>query len=330
LASHANRRGAADARWYVDRLLIGLMVVASLAVDYFLVAHYLGNAAHWFSDGELYWRATDAWIRGANPWQVEVEGIRFAGIPPTLLANVPLMPFGAEVARPFWACAGLAAWFIVLWRLRLPIWWFPFSPFVEAWLAGSPDITLLCLIVLGWGAVAAAIKPYSIPGMLAAGRWRAVALGLALVIATVPVLQWANFLKDAAEIRATLEAQALHLSSWGNWPWWVLSAVALVSLGPRLALGLSIPVLAPAAQLHYALFSVEPVRRSTWFGLVLTIPGAAPVGVVLFAAWIWATRLVRAAGCTTGQPGIDSSWSPFRSAVRMRPSDIHLWRRRER
>jgi hypothetical protein len=178
-----------------------------------------------------------------------------------------------------------------MWRLRLPIWWLPFAPFVEAWLTGSPDVTLLMLVVVGCGAASAAIKPYSIPGLLATGRWRAVVLGVTVVVVTLPVLPWGLFVRDFEQIRKTLEAQSMHLSSWGDWPVWLVCLIALVSLGPRLGMGLVVPTLAPAAQLHYALFSIEPVRRSAWFALVLAVPGAAPLGVVMFAAWIWSQRL---------------------------------------
>jgi hypothetical protein len=276
-------------RWHGRTFLIGLFVLASLSVDALFLAHYLDNKSYWFSDAELYWRATQAWIGGGNPWAVHVENIRFAGVPPTLLANLPLLPFGPDVARPFWAIAGLASWLLVIWRLRMPLWWLPFSPFVEAWLAGSPDVTLVALAVFGCGAIAPVIKPYAVPGLLAVGRWKAVVAGALLALVTLPLLPWTAFLEQNVQIRATLDAQAMHLAAWGDWPVWVLSLLALISLGPRLGLGLAVPVLAPATQLHYALFSVEAMRRSPWLALTLTIPGAAPLGTVAYAVarWWW-------------------------------------------
>ena len=93
-----------------------------------------------FIDGRLYFQATEAWLDGGNPWAVQARGVPFAGPPPTLLLNLPLMPLGEDVAWAFWPIAGVVGIWSVLRRLNLPAWWLLFPPVIEGWVAGSPDI----------------------------------------------------------------------------------------------------------------------------------------------------------------------------------------------
>lgn len=254
-------------------------------VAYFLwsLAHQIGYT---FGDSHLYFRATQAWLTGADPWSAVYAGIRFGAWPPSLLLSVPLLPFGETGASAVWAVSGLASLAFVVRRLGLPIWWLLFPPAVEAWFAGSPDLTLICIIALGGGAIAALTKPYAIPAMLGDGRWRAVALAAALAAVTVPLLPWGVFLDRFGEINSTVAAQTFGGTAWGNPVGMVLVTITLASLGPRLGLGLATPTLWPAAQLHYSVFSMGAVRCSRVLTLALAVPapGFAAAVVVLYAA----------------------------------------------
>lgn len=61
------------------------------------------------------------------------------------------------------------------------------------------------------------------------------------------------------------------------------AGVALLSLGPRLGLRLVVPALWPGAQLHYSIFSVQAAAASAFLALMLSIPGLAAPGIVIFA-----------------------------------------------
>jgi hypothetical protein len=271
-------------RWYVHTFLVGMFIAASLFIDGIYVGHFVQNPHLLFSDASLYWDATGAWLSGADPWAVVVGGVRFAGIPPTLLLNLPLQPLGPEIARPFWAVAGICGWLFALRRMRMPPWWLLFPPMWEAWLAGGPDPALLGLAVAGGGAaVAAFTKPYSVPGLLAIGRWRAAALGCALIVVSIPFLPWALFLADLDIVRSAFAEQTRPITAWGIWPLFVAAAASLLTIQRPVALAMLVPVLSPAAQPHYALFGIGAIRASPWLAICLALPYAAAPGVVVYA-----------------------------------------------
>jgi hypothetical protein len=244
-----------------------------------------------FSDASLYFAATEAWVSGGNPWAVTgPNGITFAGWPPTLLLNLPLLPFGPDVARPFWALADVAGWLVVMWRLRLGPWWILFPPFVEGLFPASPDPALAGAMVIGGAWLAALAKPYSIPSILADGHWRAVAVAGLLVLATFLVLPWGLFISQLPAIQAALAAQSRDVSAWGQPVLMVLVAIALASLGVRTALRLVVPTLWPSAQLHYSVFSARAGAESAALAVALATPGLTAQLVVVYAVVIAARR----------------------------------------
>jgi hypothetical protein len=270
----------------------GLYAIAVLITVVPLAVWYAGDPSRFFGDAALYWEATAAWLRGGDPWAITGEGgLRFAGIPPTLLLNLPLQPLGPDVARVVWGVGDLVAWAFVLRRTRASVWLILFPPYWEAWFPGNPDPVLLAFILLGAGAIAALTKPYSIPAMLGDGRWRAVLLGAGALVATVPLLPWGLYLDALPRVSDALESQAHHTSAFGDWPLFVAAALALLSLGRRRGLELAVPALWPAAQLHYSLFSFEAARSSAVLALVLAVPKFAAPGVIVYAVVIHAARL---------------------------------------
>lgn len=275
-------------------VLTGAFVGVGVAVALYLLPKRLADVDKLFDDAVLYFRATEAWLNGGNPWDTRSPaGVPFSGLPTTLLLNLPLIPFGAPFARAFWAVAGLIGWLAVMRRLRLAPWWILFPPFIEGWVAGSPDPALAGLIVVGGGAVAALAKPYSIPAMMAEHRWRAIGLAGMVSVITIPLLPWGQFMGELGSVEASLSAHALNVSAWGTPPLMLAVGVSLVALGPRLGLLLAVPGLWPSAQVHYAIFSARAGIDSAFLALILAIPRAAPFGIVIYAVAVRAAPWVK-------------------------------------
>lgn len=244
----------------------------------------------WSEDSNLYWAATADWLHGGDPWAVSVGGVAFAGWPPTLLLDVPLIPFGPAVATVFWHVAGVLGALAIIRASRLPLWWLAFPPLVEGWLPGSPDAALAGLVVLSAGSIAALTKPYAVPAMVGDGRFRSVALAVVLGLGSLLVLPWQQFLAALPSATANLEAQS-HYGSLAI-PLVLVGVAALVSLGWRMGLGLTTPLLWPFAQLHYTTFSTRAASVSPLLAISLAIPvrQVALSGVLLYAIDRWRRR----------------------------------------
>jgi hypothetical protein len=250
-----------------------------LALRVWLVLTYPGRM---LGDASVYFRATDAWIHGGDPWLVHNDfGVMFAAPPTSLLLSLPLIPFGETAAMAFWPMAGLAGAIVAIRHYGLPWWWLAFPPFVEAMTAGSPDLVLLGAIILGGGALTAAAKPYAIPAMLGEARWRAIVIGGAIGLATFPLLPWGRFVAEWPQISQALGAQSLSVTLWP--PLELLVLIAVLSLG-RKGLLVATPALWPGAQMHYAMFSLEAARSSRILTVAMSFPGTAPIGVLVVAA----------------------------------------------
>ena len=255
---------------------------------------YVPEPANLFSDARLYFEATQTWISGGNPWAVtSAGGIAFGAPPPALLLSVPLLPFGPDAARGFWAVADIVGWIVVIRRLGLGPWWLLFPPFLEAWFPGSPDPALAGLVLVGGAWFTSLVKPYSIPAILADGRWRSVLVAAGLGVASLVVLPWGLFIAELPAVRAALEAQAPDLNAWGNPVLMVLVVLALAVLGIRTALRLVVPTLLPNAQLHYSVFSARAGADSAALALALATPGYTAQLVVVYAAVVLVRRRFR-------------------------------------
>lgn len=293
-------------RWrlVLKRAADGLVPVTFVLYFINSLVHQIGYT---FGDGALYYRATQAWLSGGDPWAATYRGIRFAGYPPSLLLSVPLQPFGEVAAIAFWTIAGGISVLYAVRKYRLPLWWVLFPPAVEGWLGGSPDIALFGLLLVGGGAVTALVKPYAIPAMIGEWRWRAATIALILGLVTIPFLPWSRFFGELSTINATLVGQTYGGTAWGNLLGMVIVTIALVSLGPRLGSGLVTPTLWPSAQLHYSVFSMGYARDSAILALALAVPvpGFAAAGVIVYAIFARVLLLSRRVGrsqATTGTP----------------------------
>lgn len=87
----ARRVRAPDLRLIGTALLRYRLALCFLAIDLWYVFPSLKALAafHPGSNAILYADAAHAWLTGADPWQVIEGGIRFAGLPPTLLLFAP-------------------------------------------------------------------------------------------------------------------------------------------------------------------------------------------------------------------------------------------------
>ena len=239
-----------------------------------------------FDDAILYWRATQAWVSGGDPWSVSYDSVIFGGIPPTLLVNLPLLPFGEGIARPFWAVADLAGAIAMIRYFKLPVWWLAFPPLLEAWIAGSPDPALGGLVVVGGGAIAAFTKPYMIGAMLADRRWKALAIAGALAVVSIPLLPWGRFIDEYSTRVAPAFAALSHYRSFGDIPLLIPVAVLALIVLRRTGVSLAVPSLWPHSQWHYAMLSMGAISQSTILTIGFSLPllWAGPVSVLLLAA----------------------------------------------
>jgi hypothetical protein len=236
----------------------------------------------------------------------------------------------ADVIRFVWV-VGMAL--VLVWtlrHLRLPAYWIAFPPFVQAVILGHPEILVLFLLVLGgWFAGAAAlIKPYAGLALLAERNVRGLLLGAIGLLILLPFLPWMQFFNELPFISSTLARQSYGESVFGQPVLMVVAIVALLALGLRRGLWLSVPVLWPYAQPLYQVVTVpalSPLIAVCW---ALPIPGGTLAGIVLEAllllastrlnlpAWLRAgigtesTRLGVLEGDQSGRPGLLHSARP--------------------
>ena len=263
--------------------------VALSLSGYWIAGFYLWPSSDYlFLDAHIYFRATGAWLDGANPWQTTYMGVPFAAIPPTLLLNVPLQPFGEPFAILFWVAANTAAIGYLIRQLHLPRWIVLLLPVLEGWLGASPDLALAALLVAGGGWVAALAKPYSIPALLAHRRWRQLFWGMVAGVVTIPFLPWIQFFESREIILDSFARFAGNPVSAVGHPLLIVAVtIALVSLGWRRGWSLTTPGLL-AQQPHYLVFSLGTIARSRLLILAMTIPipHSAAIGVIAYAALV--------------------------------------------
>ena len=61
-----------------------LFGIALMLSAFWIIGFYVEDGANYlFVDAHVYFRATQAWLGGSNPWTTTYLGVPFAGIPPT-------------------------------------------------------------------------------------------------------------------------------------------------------------------------------------------------------------------------------------------------------
>jgi hypothetical protein len=242
----------------------------------------------------IYTGAAEAWLSGGDPWRAGPPDVVFAGPPTMLLPFGPFVGIPGDAIRLVWV-VGMAL--VLVWtlrHLRLPGYWIAFPPFVQAVILGHPEILVLFLLVLGgWFAGAAAlIKPYAGVALLAERNLRGLLLGAVGLFVLLPFLPWTQFFNELPFISSTLARQSHGESVFGQPILMGVAIVALLALGLRRGLWLSVPVLWPYAQPLYQVITapaLSPLIAVCW---ALPIPGGTLAGIVLEALLLLASRRV--------------------------------------
>jgi hypothetical protein len=266
-------------------------VITGFSITLFIVRpEYLGG------DARIYAGAARIWLEGGNPWTERVGGMLYGGPPTMLVPYLPLAYAPPQVVGAVGVAGMLVLAIFSVRSLGLPYWWLAWPPLVGAITQGNPDVAILALLVLGRGRLAFLAplwKAYAIGPLLGDRRWRAIAIGVAIAVASVMVLPYGLFLRSHETIAMAFD-EHLDWSAWGYPVAMVATLVALAILGPRRALWLGIPALMPGGLPHYevmALPVITPEIAAVWS---LYVPLGGPAGIIVGAVRVvWGRRGTR-------------------------------------
>ena len=238
----------------------------------------------------LYTNAALAVLRGGDPWTVGPP--IFAGPPTMLLTFLPFAGASDLVVRGSWIAIDVVVAVWAIRRLGLPGYWLAFPPLFGSIILGHPEVLLLGLMVGArtLSGLAILVKPYAVFPLLAERRWRALALGLAIVVVTIPVLPWPMFFAQLPEIVVTLVRQS-NGDAAGDPVAISVGVIALLSLGLRRALWLAVPVLWPFAQPNYKVMTMPAFTPVLAFMWAIPIPGFTVAGIVVLAGLVMVDRV---------------------------------------
>lgn len=254
------------------------------------------------SDAIVYARGAGAYLAGQDPWaaNVVIHGavFHFAGLPPTVLAFVPFAVLPEALTGAIWMAAGTAAAVTLVRRLRLPVWYVAFPPFVSGVWTGNPQLPLVALLVVGGGAVAPILKVFGIVPLIGERRWRSLAV-CSLIFGATLVLAgglWARFLADASTVTAHQLSETYGgLSAWGQpMPVLVVTCAALVVLAGmdwRTAGWLVVPAVWPGSQLSYGTMALPVVTPFIAAAMAYPLPGLPAAAVVAYTVAAAAHRV---------------------------------------
>ena len=127
-------------------------------------------------------------------------------------------------------------------RLRLPLWWIAFPPFIDGLYNANPHVLILPLLVAGAAPIAVLVKIYAGVVPLIRGDLRAVLLSAAILVVTIPILPWAWFIDQMPTIMDALRAQASGgMSAWAIPILVPVGVVALLVMGRDRAAWWAVP-----------------------------------------------------------------------------------------
>lgn len=315
--------------WVGDRLLPVWFLAWSAFRLWQLGFVQQGLELSWLGrDFRIYRNAAVAAMNGTDPWAAfdrwNGTDWHFAALPTSVQLSLPFAYLPEWLGLAIVLAASVGAAVLALRRLHLPVWWLLFPPMMEGLAAANPQILVFALLVLGgprFGgpigrAVAVGLKVYAIVPVVARREWRALgAVGLlfAASFVTAPNL-WASYLRQFSDItrRVAEESQGgvsaavlLDPDIFGRlvgstttaailglavFSLVVLVVVVAALRDVRSAGWVSVPLLWPASEYHYATFSLPVARRaSTWIIAIPTLPTYL-VGLLLLTWEIAASR----------------------------------------
>ena len=244
-----------------------------------------------YFDARLYLDATDVWLNGGNPWSVDLAGNFFAAPPTSMLPLIPFALLPRDLGVALIAGLVIGGSILAIRLLKLPWWWIAFPPLVQCMLSANVHGLVLPLILIGAGPIAAAFKAYAVLPLVILGRWRALLITAAGLIATIPFLPWSTYLADFWAINARLEEQT-HFAL--TTPILVVAIpfalVAMWVVGRERAAWLSVPALWPSQQYYYG--SIAMGARSGLAAAIVALPvnGSGLIALFVLALVEWHRR----------------------------------------
>jgi hypothetical protein len=228
-----------------------------------------------FTDARLYLRGTSAWLHGADPWAVHIGTVPYAAAPPSLVPVVPFALLPEDVAVIVLLVLGIAASLWTLRRLSLPWWFITWPPLVDNLANGNPQLFVVPLLLGSWAWLAPVVKVYAIVPLVLGLRLRTLAVTLIVLLATIPLLPWGEFLG-----RLDSTATLLSEQSQGGMSAWVFPALVPVGIVALLLMPLDrarwwfVPVLWPSTQWYYSLMAMPAMGPLAAAVLAAPVQGA--------------------------------------------------------
>jgi hypothetical protein len=244
------------------------------------------------SHAVIYTAAAAAMVSGGDPWVVGPPGAIFAGPPTMLISFMPFIPLPETVIRASWIAIDIA---VAIWAIRragLPGYWIAFPPLVQSIVLGHPEVLLLGLVVVpgALSGLAVLVKPYGVVPLLAEHRWRALVVAAMALVVTAPFVAWPRFLLELPKIALTIARGNNGDPVFGDPVPMAIAIVALLALGLRRALWLSVPVLWPYAQPNYKVMTIPAIAPVLAIAWAIPIPGFTLGGIVVLAALVTLNR----------------------------------------
>jgi hypothetical protein len=266
-------------------------------------------------DARIYLGGARAWLSGGDPWTSAVwfhdagtYGFHYAAPPPSLLLFAPFAWMPERLFANLAVIACFAAGFYLLRAVRLPAWWILFPPLLIGILSGNPVVIGLAAVVSGarWLApVGVVAKVYLGVGLVAARRWKDVAVVVAVVAATLVLLAplWLQYAADYSSVSATIAHESMGGFSASRDPMLFVATAACLALLAfvdwRAACWLAMPALSPFAEFHSSVAALPVMSPGLAALLSMWRPPSdalIPTAIAAYCAW----RVMRRAAETAG------------------------------
>ncbi len=253
-------------------------------------------------DIRIYYRATQLWLHGSDPWAASVQvgshAFSYAGSPATTIILAPSALLSEGQFTALWIALSTVCAVWIVRRLGLPIWWLLFAPTVEAIWSGNPQVVVLALLLAGSGRLgpiadtaAVALKVYAGVPLLGERSIRRVLAASAFTVATFLIAPglWLDYLRSFGSISARLAAESLRGFSAFYYPLLLVPVAIAIALmwrrDRRVAAWLAVPALWPASEFHYSTFAMPVMSPILAVLLVIRRQQLPPVVILFDIAW---------------------------------------------